>query len=134
MSVDDSPSSWQLLLAQAQSRASSASPVSPGTGTLRGVPGGVSESSAQVVSQLTPSVRATVCDDVYLVCVRDGPGVDICGGRIGTNHARFCAKPCEPGKMACQFVSHATKVGIKAQRLFANRVCWSPKGDFLTSL
>ena len=104
-SIDDSPSSWQLLLDQARTLADS-----PGKSV--GVPGGEG-SSAQMVTRPSPSVRGTMFDDVVVVYVRDGPGVDVCGGKIGTNQARFCVKPCEPGKTGCQYASHVAKANLK---------------------
>ena len=53
-----------------------------------------------------------VVDDVFVVCVHDGPGVDICGGKIGNCKARFCIAPCEKGLDTCRYSSHLVKADI----------------------
>lgn len=111
-------SDWQLLLSESQARSVADSP-----GTSEGVPGGAG-SSAQMIAQSSPTVRGIVFDDVVLVYVRAGPGVDVCGGKIGTNQARFCAAKCKEGSMSCQYASHAAKADIQFPAYYIHH----PKG------
>ena len=72
----------------------------------------------RLLFQPPPSVRDdVVVDDVFVVCVRDGPGVDICGGKIGSSKARFCIAPCENGLDTCRYSSHSVKATLHFQRI-----------------
>jgi hypothetical protein len=53
-----------------------------------------------------------VFDEVSVVYVCTGPGVDVCGGRIGSSKARFCMSACEEGTSGCRFASHSVKADI----------------------
>lgn len=66
-----------------------------------------------VRDQSPPSVREiVVVDEVCVVYVRSGPGVDVCGGKVGAGKVRFCMSQCEGGATSCRFASHSVKMDI----------------------
>jgi hypothetical protein len=104
--ADSSPSteaSWQELL--------SASRVA--VGTLRGDPGGADRLAQAHEALPRQVVRESDDVSVSLVYVSVGPGVDVCGGKIGQNHSKFCTVECTEDATTCNYVSHAAKANIQ---------------------
>ena len=104
--MDSSPSteaSWQELL--------SASRVA--VGTMRGDPGGVERLAQAYEAPSRQVVRESDDVSVSLVYVSVGPGVDVCGGKIGHNQSKFCTVECTEDATTCNYVSHASKANIQ---------------------
>jgi hypothetical protein len=89
---------WDAMRISLQSP-STAPPLSQGTQSDRGDPGG----------ELKPA-PPPVSDALVSVClVVRGVGDDVCGGRVGLKNIKFCTAPCVAGETSCRFAAHAQK-------------------------
>ena len=110
--ADDSPHSWHDLYEEAVDIASTPSKSKEG-------PGGVGHSAQRTPERPPPSVRAIVVNnDVSLVCVKTVPGVEVCGGKIGSSQ-KFCTMSLiAEDQGSCQYASHVTKASIPTPAYF----------------
>ena len=80
-----------------------------GSPVVIGVPGGGGEGPL-AQADLKPSGISTVLssdETVPVILVTKGPGLDICGGKIGSKGTRFCSLSCGKGLNACgRFATH----------------------------
>lgn len=106
--LSDAGASWDTLTSRL------AALQSPAPGKMGGTGGVTNPSSAPMEGFKPPSVpKGDSGDRVSVVLVSRRVGLDICGGRIGTDNMRFCSVACAPGSTSCgRFSSHSTKANV----------------------
>ena len=78
-----------------------------------GIRGGAERLAQAYEAPSRQVVRESDDVSVSLVYVSVGPGMDVCGGKIGHNQSKFCTVECTEDSTTCNYASHSAKANIQ---------------------
>jgi hypothetical protein len=111
--LSDAARSWDMLHSRTESL--SVTPKGKDGGEL----GGLFLQSLALAADVKPAPepQVVVVDDVKVsvVLMRTAAGIDVCGGRIGTDNTKFCAVECGQYMTSCgRFAAHDKKADLES--------------------
>jgi hypothetical protein len=107
--LSDAARSWDLLHSRTESL--SVTPKGKDEGEL----GGLFRSLAQAADVKPAPEPQVVVDEfkVSVVLLRTAAGIDVCGGKVGTDNTKFCAVECAQYMTSCgRFAAHDKKADL----------------------